>query len=155
MDQQLLGKRALVTGGSRGIGKAIARVLALEGCDVALLARDAQALAAAAAELAQASGRKVVWASADTTDDAQVATAVAEAAGALGGGIDILVNTAAEPGGYAAPPRLGDITGAFFQREMDVKVMGYLRCARGRAAHGGAALGPHRQHQRAGRATKR
>ena len=143
MDLQLQGKRALVTGGSRGIGKAIARVLALEGCDVALLARGAPALAATAAELAQVSGRKVVPAVADTTDDAQVAAAVAEAARALGGGIDILVNAAAEPAGYAAPPRLGDITGAFFQREMDTKVMGYLRCAR--------AVAPHMEAQRWGR----
>ena len=143
MDLQLLGKRALVTGGSRGIGKAIARALALEGCDVALLARGAQPLAATAAELAQASGRAVIGVVADTTDDAQVTAAVAEAVGRLGGGIDILVNAAAEPAGYAAPPRLAEITGSFFQREMDIKVMGYLRCAR--------AVAPHMQTQRWGR----
>jgi NAD(P)-dependent dehydrogenase (short-subunit alcohol dehydrogenase family) len=60
MDLQLKGKRALVTGGSRGIGKAIARVLAQEGVDVALLARSPETLHAAAAELATQTGRKVV-----------------------------------------------------------------------------------------------
>ena len=130
MDLQLVGKRALVTGGSRGIGKAIARVLAEEGADVALLARDAQRLAQAAAELSSATGRRVVGVSGDTTSDEQVHRAVAEAARQLGGTIDILVNAAAEPAGFAAPPRLGEITGAYFHAEMDTKVMGYVRCAR-------------------------
>jgi NAD(P)-dependent dehydrogenase (short-subunit alcohol dehydrogenase family) len=135
MDLELKDKRALVTGGSRGIGKAIARALAMEGADVALLARNEERLAAAAAELSQASGRQVVTVVADTTDDEAMTRAIGEAARALGGGIDILVNAAAEPGGYAAPPRLGEITGEFFQREMDVKVMGYIRAAREVAPH--------------------
>ncbi len=135
MDLELHDKRALVTGGSRGIGKAIARALALEGVDVAILARHAEPLAAAAAELAALSGRKVVPVAADTTDDAQVAHAIAAAVQALGGGIDILVNAAAEPAGYAPPPKLAEITGAFFQREMDIKVMGYIRTARAVAPH--------------------
>jgi NAD(P)-dependent dehydrogenase (short-subunit alcohol dehydrogenase family) len=59
-----------------------------------------------------------------------VERAVAEAVAQLGGGIDILVNAAAEPGGYAAPPKLADIEAAHLQREIDIKVMGYLRCAR-------------------------
>jgi NAD(P)-dependent dehydrogenase (short-subunit alcohol dehydrogenase family) len=135
MDLQLHGKRALVTGGNRGIGKAVARVLAEEGVDVAILARDRTQLDATAAELAAASGRRIVAVVADTTDDTQVARAFAEAVQALGGGIDILVNAAAEPGGYAAPPLLGEITGEFFQRELDTKVMGYIRCAREAAPH--------------------
>jgi NAD(P)-dependent dehydrogenase (short-subunit alcohol dehydrogenase family) len=130
MDLRLQNKRALVTGGSRGIGKAIAKALALEGVDVALLARDETRLKATADELAQASGRRVVAVKADTTDDAQVAKAVDDAVAALGGRIDILVNAAAEPGGYAAPPRLEALTGDHFHHEMDVKVMGYLRVAR-------------------------
>ena len=130
MDLQLQGKRALVTGGSRGIGKAIARALADEGCDIALLARHADTLRAAASEIAAASGRKVVFVSADTTSDEQVQSAVADAAAQLGGSIDILVNAAAEPAGFAGPPALAEITGAFFHAEMDTKVMGYIRCAR-------------------------
>ena len=129
MDLELNGKRALVTGGSRGIGKAIARALALEGADVALLARTEEPLRAAAAELANETGRTIVAVVADTTSDAQVQRAVADAAQGLGGGIDILVNAAAEPAGYAPPPKLGEITGEFFQKEMDIKVMGYVRCA--------------------------
>ena len=69
MDLQLQGKRALVTGGSRGIGKAIARVLALEGADVALLARNREPLDAAARELAAESGRKVIGVTDSTTHD--------------------------------------------------------------------------------------
>jgi len=130
MDLELTGKRALVTGGSRGIGKAVALALAQEGCDVALLARDASTLAAAAAELAAATGRRVVAVRADTTQDGQVDQAAADAAALLGGPITILVNAAAEPAGYAGPPRLDAITGAFFQAELDTKVMGYIRSAR-------------------------
>jgi NAD(P)-dependent dehydrogenase (short-subunit alcohol dehydrogenase family) len=130
MDLELKGKRALVSGGSRGIGKAIARVLAREGADVALLARDVTALAAAAKELQAESGRTVVGVSADTRSDEAVKNAVAEAARLLGGTIDILVNAAAEPAGYGNPPKLAEISGEFFHAELDIKVMGYVRCAR-------------------------
>ena len=134
MDLQLSGKRALVTGGSRGIGKAIARVLAQEGAQVALLARNPQALMAAAAELTAETGRTVVFVVGDTASDDSVRLAVTDAARQLGGSIDILVNAAAEPAGFAAPPQLAEITGEYFHAEMNVKVMGYLRCAREVAA---------------------
>jgi NAD(P)-dependent dehydrogenase (short-subunit alcohol dehydrogenase family) len=143
MDLELQHKRALVTGASRGIGKAVARALALEGASVALLARNEDALAAAAAEIANETGATVVPVVADTTNEEQVRRAVAEAAAALGGGIEILVNAAAEPGGYAAPPKLAQLGADDLQREIDTKVMGYVRTAR--------AVAPYMQTQRWGR----
>src|ERR1051325_4914575 len=88
MDLELTGKRALVTGGSRGIGKAIALQFAAEGVDVAIAARTLAPLEATARELAAATGRKVVPIVADMGDDAAVASLVAKAVQALGG-IDI------------------------------------------------------------------
>ena len=123
MDLQLTGRRAVVTGGSRGIGKAIARALAAEGCDVGLVARDAAATEAAAVELADESGRRVVALPADTGADASV-EAMAVRALAVLGGVDILVNAAATPN-TGAPLREADL-----EHEVNVKVRGYLRCAR-------------------------
>jgi len=130
MDLELNGKRALVTGGSRGIGKAIARALALEGVDVALLARQAPALQAAAAEIAAQSGRRVIGIVGDTTDDAAVKAAVTQAVRELGGTIDILVNAAAEPAGFVGPSSLARISTDLFHAELDTKVMGYIRVSR-------------------------
>lgn len=128
VDLQLDGKRALVTGGSRGIGKAIARVLAQEGCDVAIAARTAAPLEATAGELADVTGRRIVPVVVDTGDDASVRDMVQQVEGALGR-IDVLVNSAARPAGQAPPPKLADITGELFWEDMNVKVLGYLRCA--------------------------
>jgi len=129
MDLQLGGKRALVTGGSKGIGKAVARVLAEEGCDVAIAARTEAELSATSAELSSATGRRVVAVVMDTGDDASVRAGVASAVAQLGG-VDILVNSAARPMGQGAPPRLADITDELFWNDVNVKVLGYLRCAR-------------------------
>ena len=129
MDLELAGKTAIVTGGSRGIGKAIARELAHEGVDVAIVARSADALEAAAAELAEETGRVIVPIVADTGSDASVKAMVEQAAKALGH-IDILVNCAAQPGGQGRPPVLAEITDEVFWPDINVKVMGYLRCIR-------------------------
>jgi NAD(P)-dependent dehydrogenase (short-subunit alcohol dehydrogenase family) len=129
MDLELTGKTAIVTGGSRGIGKAIARELAGEGVDVAIVARSADALQQAAAELAEATGQRIVPIVADTSSDASVKAMVEQAAAALGH-LDILVNCAAQPGGQAPPPKLAEITDDAFYSDVNVKVMGYLRCAR-------------------------
>src|SRR4051794_20550667 len=98
MDLQLAGKAAIVTGASRGIGKAVAHVLAAEGADVAIVARPSDMLDAAAAEIRQASGRKVIAIGADTGVEADIKAAVQRAA-EIFGRIDILVNSAATPGG--------------------------------------------------------
>lgn len=129
MDLKLQGKRALVTGGSRGIGKAIARTLAAEGVSVVIAARGKVALDSTAAELTGETRSKVVGVVADTGSDESVRNLIAEAKNLLGG-IDILVNCAARPGGQGAIPTLAEITEEEFNDHMNVKVMGYLRCAR-------------------------
>src|SRR6266542_1880155 len=109
MDLELTGKTAIVTGGSRGIGKAIARELAAEGVDVAIAARSADALRESAAELAEATARRIEPIVADTSSDASVRAMVESAVAPLGR-IDILINCAAQPGGQAQPPKLAEIT---------------------------------------------
>jgi NAD(P)-dependent dehydrogenase (short-subunit alcohol dehydrogenase family) len=129
IDLQLNGKTALVTGGSRGIGKAIARELALEGVDVAIAARDRATLDATSEELKRETGRRIVPIEVDTGSDESVRAMVAEAHSEFGH-IDILVNNAAKAGGQGPVPTLPEITDDHFFDDMNVKVLGYLRCAR-------------------------
>jgi len=129
VDLQLAGARAIVAGGSRGIGLAAARGLRAEGARVAIVARHEERLRAAAAEL----GPEVLAVPADTTDDAAVRAMVEEVVGAWGG-VDVLVNAAAQPAGGPVPA-LADLTDAEVQADFDTKVLGYLRCARAVAPH--------------------
>jgi NAD(P)-dependent dehydrogenase (short-subunit alcohol dehydrogenase family) len=143
LDLELEGKAAIVTGGSRGIGKAIARQLALEGVDVAIVARGAEALEATAKELAEETGRRIVPIAADTGRNEDVNAMVQEALTAFGH-VDILMNGAGRVSGGTTPdPSLWDITDDSFWTDMNVKVMGYLRCAR--------EVAPHMQRQGWGR----
>jgi NAD(P)-dependent dehydrogenase (short-subunit alcohol dehydrogenase family) len=142
MDLGLAGKRALVTGGSRGIGKAIARALAEEGCDVAVASRHRESLEEAAAEIASATDRRAVALFVDTASDESVRTMTAAMVDQFGG-VDILVNSAAKPMGQAPAPKLAEITAELFWDDMNVKVLGYLRCAQ--------ALAPLMAEQRWGR----
>jgi len=128
MDLQLTGRRALVTGGSRGIGKATAAALLAEGAEVAIAARDQARLTEAAATLGTAAGRTVPAFRVDTGDDGSVRELVAAVRDRLGG-VDILVNCAARPAGQAPPLALPEITTDAFWSDVNVKVMGYLRCA--------------------------
>src|ERR1700733_6844708 len=97
MDLQLTGKTALITGGSKGIGRATAEVMAGEGCNVILVARDQGTLDEAAAGIRARHQINVRTISADLSNDAAVRKGAAEA-----GELDILVNNAG-----AIPP--GDV----------------------------------------------
>src|SRR5213595_1804870 len=92
MKIDLSGKRAVVTGGSRGIGRAIALACAEAGASVSICARGAEALERTREEIA-GHGGKAHAATCDLADKDQIARYIAEAAAALGG-IDILVNNA-------------------------------------------------------------
>jgi len=129
VDLGLKGKVALITGGSRGIGKAVARELAREGVSVAIAARDPATLEAAAGEIARETGARAKGYPTDTGDDAAIRTLVASVVKEFGR-IDILVNCAAQPGGQSKPPTLAEITNEAFWADMNIKVMGYLRTAR-------------------------
>lgn len=134
MDLELTGKRAIVTGGSRGIGKAIARELAREGADVVIAARGKDKLEATAAELSAETGRRVVPLVVDTGNETSVNALVERAVAALGG-VDILVNNAAVPGGISTATRLDQIVDAQVIEDINIKVVGYLRTARAVAPH--------------------
>src|SRR5208282_458688 len=86
------GRVAMLTGGARG-GQAVAQALAARGCALALTYRHSRDAAEAAASAARAAGVQSVLIRADTTDEAQIESAVSEAAKTLGG-LDILLNMA-------------------------------------------------------------
>lgn len=98
----LTGRRALVTGGSRGIGAAIARTLAERGADVAITYERSEERAAEVVRRITATGRRGVALRADSADAAAV-TASVEAAAEQLGGLDILVNNAQAFGTKANP----------------------------------------------------
>ncbi|MBS0393149.1 MAG: SDR family oxidoreductase [Proteobacteria bacterium] len=130
MNSALAGKVALVTGGSMGIGKAIARRLLGDGATVVLAARTRATLEAAASELAQATQgeARVSWHEADTTQQASV-DALAAWAESAHGRVDILVNCAANPGGVVRND-VAHLDAQALLGDLNTKVVGYARCAR-------------------------
>jgi NAD(P)-dependent dehydrogenase (short-subunit alcohol dehydrogenase family) len=125
MDLKLKGKTALVTGGSEGIGKAIAFGLASEGVDVAICARRPDALAATAEEIRASTGRKIIPIPADLTKDDDAKNFVESGHRGLGR-IDIMVNNAGSaPGGI-----IEHLSEADWEQSLQLKFMGYVRCLR-------------------------
>src|SRR5215471_9186716 len=125
MDLGLGGRRAVVTGGSKGLGRAIAAELLAEGAQVVICSRHEAELEATAAELRK-DGGTVTALRCDVTDAGQVAEFISAAASALGGGIDILVNNA----GGARPGRFESLTDTDWQEDFEVKALSQIRCTR-------------------------
>jgi 3-oxoacyl-[acyl-carrier protein] reductase len=124
----LAGRRAIVTGGSKGLGKAIAAELLAEGSAVSICSRNAAELDETAALLKEQAGDQAapVYAmTCDVTDPDQVAGFVSAATERMGG-VDILVNNA----GGARPGRFATLTDADWQADIEVKLFSQIRCIR-------------------------
>ena len=140
MDLQLKGLAAAVTGGSEGIGRAVAATLAAEGCDVAIGARRPGPLDLAAEEIRAATGRRVEPLPMDVTNAQQAREFIETAARRLGR-LDILVNNA----GASSAARFEDVDDETWEADLQLKVYGAIRCTRAaipylRAAGGGAII---------------
>lgn len=133
MDLDLKGKAALVTGGSRGIGKATARALAREGVSVAICSRNETEAKAAAEELAKDTGARILGFRADTHSAEDIRNLVVGTVAAFGR-LDILVNNAARVGG-SAPDALATVTDDLIVSDFETKMLGYVRCAREAVPH--------------------
>ncbi len=125
MDLGLKGRRALVTGASKGIGKAIAFELATEGADLAICARGSRDLENTAAALKAKKGVNVFAATADVTVKEEMQAFVEEASAALGG-LDILVNNA----GSALPGTFEEVDEVRWRADLDVKLFAAMHCVR-------------------------
>ena len=125
MNLGLKGRRALVTGASKGIGKAIAFELAREGAALAICARGAGVLEETAAALREKTCVDVFARTADVTDGKQVQSFVEQAAAALGG-LDILINNA----GSALPGTFEEVDEVRWRADLDVKLFAAMRCVR-------------------------
>jgi len=128
---ELDGQTAIVTGGNRGIGRAIAQALAEAGADVAIGNRDAESGQRAAEEIETATDATVRAYQADVTDEAQVEALVAATVDEFGG-LDVLVNNA----GITVHAPAEEMTVEQFQRVVDVNLTGTFRCAK----HAGRAM---------------
>lgn len=115
MTHSITGRSVIVTGGSKGIGKGIARVFAQAGAKVAILARDGAQAAGTATEI----GHGAIGLAADVTDESSLATAVAAVTAAFGG-LDVLCANA----GIFPPARLEEMTGADWDHVLGTNLKG-------------------------------
>ncbi len=124
MDLQLEGRRALVTGGTRGIGRAVVKALLAEGADVAFCARDAEAVERTVAELS--GGPRVTGRALDVADEAALTAWVGDTAAELGG-LDVVV---ANVSALAIPD-----TPQSWQASFEVDLMGTVRLVHAALPH--------------------
>ena len=134
MDLGLEGRRAVVTGGSRGIGRAVATKLAAEGVRLAICARTQEPLESAAAQIADRTGAEVIPVVADVRDAASVEAFVATAAERLGG-LDIVVSSAARVGAGSVPEDLEHVAEETILGDFEEKFLGALRTCRAALPH--------------------
>jgi 3-oxoacyl-[acyl-carrier protein] reductase len=121
MDLKIAGKTALITGSSKGIGRATAEIFAAEGCNVILVSRSMESLAAAKSAIVQASNVRVDTTATDLSDSSNVDRLAKDYPD-----IDILVNNAgAIPGGT-----LLDVSEETWRKAWDLKVFGYINMCR-------------------------
>ncbi len=125
MERELLGKTALVTGGSRGIGRAVCLELAARGADVFLCCTGSVGAARQVAEECQALGVKAAWARADISREEDCQALFAQAEEQLGG-VDILVNNA----GVTRDGLLLRMKDEDLEQVLAVNLTGAIRCAR-------------------------
>ncbi len=121
----LTGKVALVTGGSKGLGKAMARGLAEAGADVMIASRSAEELQKAAQEISEGLDRRVEWMAADMSDRGQV-QALAEETVARLGKVDILINNA----GSNQPQAIDEITDEAWDRIIELNLTSCMSLTR-------------------------
>jgi NAD(P)-dependent dehydrogenase (short-subunit alcohol dehydrogenase family) len=137
---KLQGKRAVVTGGDSGIGRAVAIGFAKEGADVVILYKDEHQDAEETKRHVEAAGRKCLAIAGDVGDPGFCAGAVEQAAQFLGGGIDILVNNAAE---QHTCEDFAEIPEAQVERTFRTNIFGYFWMAKNavkRMPEGGAII---------------
>lgn len=125
MDLKLSGKVAVITGGSLGIGRAIATELASEQVNVVIVARDADRVATAARDISRETNGSVIGCAGDMTRQEDIAKAMMAARDAFGR-VDILVNNA----GASPMGKIADTADAVWEKSLDLKLLGYVRCAR-------------------------
>lgn len=125
MDIELPGKKALVTGGSKGIGLAVARTFAEAGADVAIMAREQAGLDAAVAAIGARQGQQVVGLSCDVRRAEEIEAGFAQVTAALGH-VDILVNNA----GTSRAQPFETVTDADWQDDLDLKLFAAIRLIR-------------------------
>lgn len=121
MDLGLRGKSALITGASKGIGRAVAEVLAQEGCDVILAARDAASLEATAADIRTKANVRVTTRPADLSKPADQDALAQEFAA-----VDILINNA----GSNPPGEIDEISDEVWRNSWNLKMFGYISMTR-------------------------
>ena len=125
MDLGIKGRSAIVTGGSRGIGRETARQFLEEGVRVTICGRNAETIEKTRAELAAATGGEVQAVVADMTKEADIA-ALVEAAARKFGTVDILVNNA----GQMYSGRFAVLTDAGLKEQLETKLFGFMRAIR-------------------------